>query len=343
MPLGPYLAVRSAAGDAEAAYLLNPRYFAATETQPKEVVEQRFADPAAAASALRRGEIQVLDRLSPWQLKSLAAEADVAVQAYALPRVHCLVPNARRPLASNRTFRRALAYGIDRQAILDELVRGDRRGGCTVLHGSFPSGQSPAGYASEPETKPWPYDPRLAVVLAEGGRREVAAARHEPLPPSRPAPLVLAFPPDEIARTACAAIRRQLAAIDVPVELKELAAVPAGPVPADVDLLYVELFISEPLIDAPRVLGEDGLTGGSSAPMGQALRKLAQAASWSDAGVCLHRIDRLAHDEVAVVPLWQLTDYFAYRKSLEGIAAATFSLYQDVEAWKLGFQYPSGN
>ncbi len=348
LPLGgPYLPAVSTAGDAETTYLSNPRYFAGTASQPKEIVEQRFADPTAAVAALRRGEIQVLDRLSPWQVNSLAAEADLAVQSYALPRLHCLVPNSHRPLASNRTFRRALAYGIDRQAILDELLHGGRRPGCTVVHGPFPPGQSAKdgfSYACDPETKPWPYDPRLAVVLAESGRRELSAAGRDLLPASaRPAPLVLAFPPTEIARTACAAIRRQLAVIDVPVELKELAAVPAGPVPAEVDLLYAELFISEPLVDAPRVLGADGLTGGCSAPMGQALRELVQAANWSEAAARLRRIDRLAHDEVAVLPLWQLTDYFAYRKNLAGINAATLSLYQDVEAWKLGFQYPDGN
>ena len=265
----------------------NPRYFAGTASQPKEIVEQRFADPTAAVAALRRGEIQVLDRLSPWQVNSLAAEADLAVQSYALPRLHCLVPNSHRPLASNRTFRRALAYGIDRQAILDELLHGGRR---ARLHGrprSFPAGPVRQGRL---QLRLRSGDQAVALrSAARGGAgrerpsRTVGGRPRSAAGLVRPAPLVLAFPPTEIARTACAAIRRQLAVIDVPVELKELAAVPAGPVPAEVDLLYAELFISEPLVDAPRVLGADGLTGGCSAPMGQALRELVQAANWSEA------------------------------------------------------------
>ena len=39
--------------------------------------------------------------------------------------------------------------------------------------------QDPLDYASDPEVQPWPYDPRLALALAEGGRREVAAGSKE--------------------------------------------------------------------------------------------------------------------------------------------------------------------
>ena len=177
-----------------------------------------FADAAAAAAALRRGEIDVVDRLAPWQVKSLAADADLVVQSYALPRLHCLIPNLRRPLTASRTFRRALAYGIDRQAILAELLWGDRRPGCTVLHGPFPPGDSaedPLGYAADPETE------ALALRSAAGpgaGRGRASRGGRRPRrerSPSSPHALVLAFPKGEIARTACAAIRRQLAAIDV--------------------------------------------------------------------------------------------------------------------------------
>jgi ABC-type transport system substrate-binding protein len=334
---GPYVRAETAA--AETVYLPNGRYFAAVATQPQEIVQRRFPAAAAAAAALRRGEIDLLDRLAPWQVKSLAADAEVVVQAYALPRVYCLIPNLRRPLTANRTFRRALVYGIDRPAILAELLWSDRRPGCAVLHGPFPQGDSPEdplSYAADPELKPRPYDPRLAVALAEAGRREAAGASQ--VPPQSHA-LVLGFPKGEVARTACAAIRRQLAAIDVAVELQELD--PGSAAAAEVDLLYVELALWEPVVDAPRVLGEEGLARGCSAAMSQALGQLAAATRWSDVVARLHRIDRVAHDEVAVVPLWQLTDSFAYRKGFEGIKAKTLSLYQDVEHWKPAFSYPT--
>jgi len=337
---GPY--ARAAATATEAVFVLNPRYFARTPTQPREIVERTFADAAAGVAALRRGDIQVLDRLDPWQVKSLRANDSVTVQSYALPRLHCLVPNARKPLLANRTFRRALAYGIDRQAVLGQLLRGDTLPGCVLLHGPMQMGtstQDPLNYASDPGVMPWPYDPRLALALAEGGRRELAAGDKGPTSPSGPS-LVLAYPADDIARVACQAIRQQLAAADIAVELKELPAAP-GQIPADVDLLYAELAMWEPLVDAPRVLGENGLARACSGQMSDALRQLQQAADWNLISACLRRIDRLAHDEIAVVPLWQLPDYFAYRKNLAGIEKGTVTLYQNVEQWEPGFQYPS--
>ena len=66
-------------------------------------------------AALKRGDIDVLDRVNPWHLAALCADTHLVVQPYALPLVHCLIPNIRRPLLSDRTFRRALAYGIYRQ------------------------------------------------------------------------------------------------------------------------------------------------------------------------------------------------------------------------------------
>ena len=348
--IGPY--VRAEATAAETVYILNPRYFARTSTQPREIVQRICADAAAGVAALRRGEIQVLDRLDPWQVKSLRADDGVSVQAYALPRLHCLVPNARKPLTASRTFRRALAYGIDRQAALGQLLRGDSLPGCVALHGPMPvaaTSQDPLDYASNPEIKPWPYDPRLAMALAETARRELAgtgkgqAASEKPFAGSGAGDdhaLVLAYPADDIAYVACQALRQQLATADIQVELKELPEAPLT-VPANVDLLYVELALWEPVSNAPQLLGDGGLAEASSGQMIEALGQLQRVADWSEAAACLRRIDRLAHDELAVVPLWQLADYFAYRKGLGGIANSTLTLYQNVEQWKPGFQYPS--
>ena len=97
----------------------------------------------------------------------------------------------------------------------------------------------------------------------------------------------------------------------------------------------------EPLVDAPRLLGEDGLAAGCSPYMSLALRQLRQAADWQQVRKILHRIDRLVHDEVAVVPLWQLTEHFAYHKSLQGVGTRPATLYQNVEHWQRAFQYPA--
>ena len=323
--------------DAETVFVRNVRYSGGNATQPQEVVEHRFADSAAAARALQRGEIQVLDRVGPRQIPMLRADKNVVVQPYALPLTHCLVPNGRKPLMSNRAFRRALAYGIDRQAVLGRILQGVSSSDGTLL-----TGLTPGIVAAKDSTdnllgvpvKPWVFDPGLAMVLAEAGRREVYGAKESGSPPTTSS-LVLAHPPSDVARTACTAIQQQLAAVGIAVRLKELPSVAVRQIPDDADLLYVELALWEPAVDVPRVLGDDGLLARCSPSMSEALWRLEQAKDIGASAIELHRIDCLVRDEAAVLPLWQLTDYFACRASLEGIRPRTLALYQDIQRWKL--------
>jgi tetratricopeptide (TPR) repeat protein len=381
---GPYVIYKRSG--AETTYLANAQYFAAAATQPKEIAERHFAEGAAAIRAIRSGEIQVLDRANPWDLPALRADKRMVVHAYALPLVHCLIPNMRKPLTADRAFRRALVYGIHRQAILDELLAGAALPGARVLSGPFPCGlsaQDPIGYACDANIKPRDYDPPLAIALAgarlkegpqsasegdspifaapsEGAARKLgqspgarklgqspAARKLGQSPAARKlgqspgASLVLGHPPHEIARTACRAMRRHLELVGIPVTLKELPADWQGPIPAEVDLLYAELAVWEPLVDARRLLGEDGLSGGCSPQMSLALRQLDQAADWSQVCAQLRRIHRVAHDDVAVIPLWQLPDHFVCQVGLQGIDSAPITLYENIEKWQLGFQYPA--
>jgi hypothetical protein len=75
--------------------------------------------------------------------------------------------------------------------------------------------------------------------------------------------------------------------------------------------------------------------------MGLALRNLEQAADWSEVVHALREIHRLAHVEAAVIPLYQLTDHFARRRTLEGVGESPVTLYQNVEQWKAAFHVPA--
>ena len=99
--------------------------------------------------------------------------------------------------------------------------------------------------------------------------------------------------------------------------------------------------MSEPLVDARRVLGEEGMTGGCSPYMTLALRQLDEAVDWGEVRDCLHRVHRIAYDDVAVLPLWQLVEHFVRHESLRGVGARPVSLYQNVEQWRPPFQYPT--
>ena len=345
---GPYVidsrTVPPAAGNAvqQTYYLANGRYFGSRPDQPKEIVERYYPRGAKAIRALKAGRIHVLDRVNPWSLNEVRREKGLVVEPYAVPLVHCLIPNMRKPLTAHRGFRRALVYGIHRQAILNQLLGGVKLPGCRVLGGPFPSRltlDDPLSYARDPGIEPRIYEPRLAIALGEVSRKEVMTATQQPA--AEMPRLVLAHQPEELARLACASIQRQLKQIGIPIELREIAGGVPAQIPEDVDLLYAELAIWEPLVDAPRLLGEDGMAAGCSPYMSLALRQLRMAAQWQQVRTILHRIDRIAHEEVAIVPLWQLAGHFAYRRNLRGIGTRPVSLYQNVEQWQCAFEYPA--
>ncbi len=341
---GPYV-VASRDQD-ETVYLANPQYFAAQPGQPMEIVERHFREGAQAIRALKQGQIHVLDRVSPWGLSVVREDEDLVVARYGVPLVHCLVPNMRRPLTSRRTFRRALVYGIHREAIRSQLIGGAPLSGHELLSGPFPRGMDrddPIGYAYDETIHLRGYDPRLAIALARLSLQELATSLREQGQELTEIPLlVLAHPANEIARSVCGSIRKQLEVIGVRIALKEFVGGTPAQIPDDVDLMYAELALWEPVVDARRVLGETGISGGCSSYMSLALRQLDRTANWQETHKRLRRIHRIAHDDVAVVPLWQLTDYFAYHKSIGGIGAQPITLYQNVEQWRPALRYPAG-
>ena len=339
---GPYLVdvSESQADEGIVMYSPNKQYFAHTPGRPKEITERHFVRGTKALQALVHRDIDVLDRVNPWDLDDFRNEKDLVIKRYAAPLVHCLIPNMNRPLTSRPGFRRALIFAVNRQAILDQLLDGQDVPGCQVVTGPFPRGvtlNDPLNYAYDDTIVPRVYEPRLAVALAQVALQELAAETHQVL--KEIPELVLAHPDHEIARIAVNIIQRQLQLAGIPVVLEELKSGIPDKIPDSVDLLYAELALWEPLVDARRLLGNNGPAGGSSPYMDLALRKLEEAPDWPRVGRTLRQIHRIAHVEVAVVPLWQMTEHLAHHRTLQGIDESPVSLYQNVENWRPGFYF----
>lgn len=345
---------------------------AGADNRPLQIVETHFDKGRNALLALRSNHIQVLDRVNPWELDVLRAEEGITVVPYSVPRVHVLLPNRDTRVLSNRTFRRALVYGINRQTILSHLLGGKSMTGCQVVSGPFSRGTSfsdPLSYAYDTGLTPRTYDPYLATTLARVGvtqsmtaeelkadearRRKEAEAKKkaesaktedgQPVvveaPTTAPmlpmAPLVLGHPPHELARVSCQQIKAYLEMIGVPVTLYEFGLHEPVELRNGIDLLYAELTMAEPLLDARRLLSAQGPTRRSSSHMDLALRQLDTATDWVEISRTLRRIHRLSHDDTAVIPLWQIVEHFAYNRSLEGIGETPFTLYEHIEDWRL--------
>ncbi len=310
------------------------------ETKPREIVEVRVESASDAVNMLLQGELDVLDQLFPADALRLKKSRNVKVSTYPLPTVHMLVPCSDHVFMANKTFRRGLLYGISREDILKgELLEQMELEGCRVLSGPFPAGiemNDPMGYAYDQSIQPRRYEPSLAKLLTTvAGNQMRADAERKKLEEPKLAPIRLAFPADNLSRVACEAIRAQWLMMDLEVELVQLPVGRTFPDEGTADIVYVAAAVWEPIIDARRLLGPDGLAGSESQMVGLGLRRLEEAKNWKEVRDRLLDLHSIAHHELPVLPLWQLVDSYAYRRSLVGVGNEIVSLYQNAENWRL--------
>ena len=315
--------------------------------QVRAIIEQTMPDDETAVKALLAGEVDVLERVPPWQVARLRAADGIRVGTYGLPTVHVLIPNTSRPLLASNEFRRALCYAIDREQIVRQvLLAGETLPGFEVISGPFPTGLSlsdPVRYGYNSRLEPRPYEPRLAAILATIAWYNVLDPTGEGKVEFTDIPqLVLAHPADPVARVACQTIQLQLERVGIPIKLREFRAddLLAGRV--ECDLRYAELAMWEPVVDAAWLLGPTGMAqGGDSAYLDAALRRLNEATNWKDVRARLAEIHEISYHDLPVVPLWQTANYFAYRTSVQGIGDKPISLYQDADNWDVVYDEDS--
>ncbi|MFV2065915.1 MAG: ABC transporter substrate-binding protein [Pirellulales bacterium] len=357
--LGPYRVERRRKG--ETRYVFNEGSYTAHPGQPLRIIERSYQDEDSAVDALQRAEIDVVDRVPPWRIKSLQRDPQLTLGRYALPTVHLLIPNVNRPRMDERSLCRGICYAIHRRAIVDQvLLRGEHLPGFSVLSGPFPIGLSlddPLGAATDRRIAPRPYEPRLSVVLMDTALRDVmlrgdagpptstteaAAGAEDDTSTARPADsseaeplqLTLAHPPGSVIRLSCEAIREHLKMVGVAVQLQEIPASAPRSAFEQVDLVYAELALWEPIADSHRLFGDGGLVGSPSPYMQWALRQLREARSWTEARKRLWEVHRIAHAESRIIPLWQTPNFFGYRATWQGLDDQSVELYQHVTQWR---------
>ncbi len=309
--------------------------------EPSPVIVERFyAEPRKAIEDLRKGKIDAIDRLLPSDALRLRNDESLHVAAYAFPSIHVLAPNRENPFLANRVFRRALVYGINREVILQKgLLDGAKVEGMRVLSAPLPAGvtsDDPAAYAYDEAISPLPYDPVMSAILLRLAEQQLGAAadkKKEKAPELKE--LVLAHPAGEMPRFICKQIQTQWNVIGVKCTLRELPPGQNKVTDGKYDVLYAELTIREPLVDAARVFGPAGLAATTDPFLSLALRRLDKAANWKDARDTLHELHRLLYEDVTLLPLFQTIDYFVYQTGLSGVQDRPIAFYQNVERWRV--------
>lgn len=297
----------------------------------REIVERRFDESSAALAALASGEVIAVDRIPPWDVERLSRTRDVAVKEYAAPSVHGIAFNPRRPLVSDRLVRRALSLGINRSRIVEELAGSGAGKTMAVISGPFPRGA-----AYDNAVPAFDYEPRLMLALIDAARGRGSPADQ---PESASLRLVMVHPPSAVARKACRAIQEQLALTGegIQLELRELGSRTRGD---DWDLAYIEWYGQDPAVDAALLLGAS--SAGQGHPwLDEALQRLVRAKDAAAATKILYEIHRLVHDELPIIPLWEVQEHFAVSTALTGVERDNYTLYQTIEAWRHPPRLPS--
>ena len=296
----PYRRQATAEGPASQDYQANDDYLLTNPAMFREIQEIRFEDPGQLVRGLIDGELDVVARVHPADVRTLQRNRTVTTVNYASPTLHFLLPNFQRSLPAHRTLRRGLLYCLDRDAILTaDVLSGANVNGARVLNGPFPCGASlddPLAYAVDTQITTRSFDPLLGLTLYRLAASEVAAQDRARRPPTtenpeaesspngaseQPAdgtphvdPLRILYPDQARARVTVEAISRYWSAVGIPVATEALEEGRCLPHTASWDFCYVELVMTEPLYDVHRLLGELGLVPEVSPYLRLALRRV---------------------------------------------------------------------
>lgn len=307
---------------------------AAAGPKIRRLREHRMPTAAAALGALIRGEVSMVEHVPADRVLSLSQTPEIEVGRYKRSTVHIIALDGRTPVLRNRSLRRALSNAIDRKGLLEETV---------IRRAADPNGFPADGpfatdvYANAPDVPPLGSDPLLARMLVAGARKEMGGNAIK---------LTFEYPAIPEAQAAAPKIAEalknagiELQAIERP-ETDLEQAIRAG---RRFDLAYRVVRSTEPVFDAGPILcpGYDappesnGLGAICSPRMLQLLLQLEHAPDWQSARALTVQIDREARDELSILPLWQLTDHYAWRDRVKGPGEVADSLYQGIEQWEV--------
>ena len=199
--------------------------------------------------------------------------------------------------------------------------------------GPFPKGS----YADATAVQPLGFNIMLAKMLVAAARKDLGG---------RPIRLTFEYPAIPECRTVVVKLAEafRIAGVEIePIEVPESRLESELRAGRRFDLAYRVLHCDDPIQDAGTLLcpaydappESDPLASAASPRILQLLLQLERAGEWPTARGLATQIDRESRDELAVIPLWQLADHYAWRSRLRGPARKADQLYHHLEEWEI--------
>lgn len=334
---GPFYALSHRINE-ETHVVANSNYYVKGKPLIREIVEQEIGNSKTAVDALLERKVMMVENVHPVQVLRLKEEQGIHLRPRQITAIHVLAFDFRKPELKSRELRRAIAYAINREAILKKaILNGQDYPDAWVAAGPFPRDS----YAYEPSLEPWPYRPAQARALVE-----VVNAMRGGLPAFQ-----LAYPATDEVREAVKYIEKYLetAGLNILPAERSIAQLERDiRMGAPFDIAYRIFYVRDPVFDAPFVLcpGQlvtpDGqvLPNCSSGWLRHLLTRLSLSTNWREATELLRRIQLDARDDVAVLPLWEIREYDALAENVSGIPDTALWFYDGVPDWKAAPLYP---
>jgi len=132
----------------------NPNYYQPGKPYLDRVVVRIVPDISNLTTQLRAGEIDYLENIPHWDAESLGRDGSLEIVPFEYANYDFVGWNGARVPFNDPEVRRALTMGIDRQALVDELIAG---------HGTVGRGPAPSSWwGADPGLDPLPYNPDAA-------------------------------------------------------------------------------------------------------------------------------------------------------------------------------------
>lgn len=125
----------------------------------ERVIFKPRPETAARISSLLSGEADIALNVPPDQIEQINKSGKARTESALYAGLYALAANSKVPILAKPEIKQALAYAIDRQAIIDTIWRGQ---------GILPSGMINKGsFAFDPNVPPVPYDVGKAKALLQ--------------------------------------------------------------------------------------------------------------------------------------------------------------------------------
>ncbi|MFN9719509.1 MAG: ABC transporter substrate-binding protein [Planctomycetota bacterium] len=326
-----------------------------------EVREVRYEDRGKMLQAAIRGDIDYIPTLQPWEVDAFRASSDFETVQYSLPITHVITFNPLSERVVNAQMRRALSFAVNREGILSNVVLRDE-----AIRFGRPTSAAWAlrNYATEPNQVPPAYNLRLAYALRFAAERQLQIAElmklsevakadakknkqqfdfekfradtnvdHVKLPKLR-----FVVDPDPTCIAAAERMMVYWKKINFDIEL--IRGDQSGEMLKDDqwDMCYRRVRMEEPLLEIWPLLANSDSPDMSRLAlfpdwMRQELVGLDYASSFLDAQQRLFTLHNHIAEEAFLIPLWEVDQFAAVRKTVVGVPQRPMSTYQNVERW----------